>query len=284
LIAVWLGAMWLLSGAQAAVDATPPADLTPRLGYVERLLTESSAAKQVDASGNPQALELKARALEHYDKALRLADDGDAETAESELREAIRLLTDAAHAAHGDAAVSQKQSEDYGRRRDSVVALATAHDRIAAEKGLQDMNRELQAEVDAGLQASDGLLQQGRPDEARARLDATYEAVKLSLEKLRGGDTLVRELRFESKQDEYAYELDRNDTHRMLVQVLLADKMQAGAVRQTADEFIANAEELRSRAESAAAKAHYEEAIELLEQSTREFIRAIRSAGVYIPG
>jgi len=284
LIAVWLGAMGALCVAQAAVDATPPADVTSRLGYVERLLTESSAAKQVDASGNPQALELKAQALEHYDKAVRLADGGDADAVERELREAIRLLTDAAHAAHGDAAVSQKQSEDYGQRRESVVALARAHDRIAAEKGLHDMNRELQAQVDAGLQASDRLLQQGSPVEARARLDASYEAVKVSLEKLRGGDTLVRELHFESKQDEYAYELDRNDTHRMLVQVLLAEKMQSSAVRRTADEFIAKAEELRSRAESAAAKARYEEAIELLEQSTRELIRAIRSAGVYIPG
>jgi len=279
----WLGAMWVLPVPATAGDA-PQADVASRLGYVERLLTESSAAKQVDASGNAQALELKAQARDHFDRALRLADGGDPETAESELREAIRLLTEAAHAAHGDAAVSKKQSEDYSQRRDSVVALARAHDRIATEKGLDAMNRELQAEVDAGLQVADGLLQQGEPNEARARLDSTYESVKVSLEKLRGGDTLVRELRFDSKRDEYAYELDRNDTHRMLVQVLLAEKMQASAVRQSADEFIANAEELRVRAESAAARERYEDAIELLEQSTRELIRAIRSAGVYIPG
>jgi hypothetical protein len=41
---------------------------------------------------------------------------------------------------------------------------------------------------------------------------------------------------------------------------------------------------LREDAESAAGEEQYEEAIELLEESTKELIRAIRSAGVYIPG
>ena len=98
------------------------------------------------------------------------------------------------------------------------------------------------------------------------------------------GDTLVRELNFETPEDEYLYELDRNETHRMLVEVLLAEKMQASPMRKTADGFIAQAGELRKQAEEAAGKKKFEEAIDLLEASTKEFIRAIRSAGVYIPG
>ena len=115
-------------------------------------------------------------------------------------------------------------------------------------------------------------------------LDGTYEAVKTSLESLRGGDTLVRELHFETKEDEYLYELDRNDTHQMLVQVLFAEKMESSPMRGTAETFINKAVVLREDAESAAGKKKYEEAIELLEESTKELIRAIRSAGVYIPG
>jgi len=108
--------------------------------------------------------------------------------------------------------------------------------------------------------------------------------VKTSLESLRGGDTLVRELHFETKEDEYLYELDRNDTHQMLVQVLFAEKMESSPMRGTAETFINKAVVLREDAESAAGKKKYEEAIELLEESTKELIRAIRSAGVYIPG
>jgi tetratricopeptide (TPR) repeat protein len=274
----------IMSVVDAQADPAKSPDTSARLNYVERLLTESSAAQKVESSGNPQALELKAEAKSHFDKARALYDGGDSEAAEAELGEAIKLLTEAARAANGEAKVSQKQTDDYGQRRESVEALAKAHERIAAEKGLEDLNRELQATVSADLSASDALLQEGKGKEARAMLDNTYEGIKVSLEQLRGGDTLVRELHFETKEDEYLYELDRNDTHQMLVQVLFAEKMESSPMRATAETFINKAVVLRENAESAAGKKKYEEAIELLEESTKELIRAIRSAGVYIPG
>ena len=273
-----------VAGEAAVAEAAASNDVSSRLVYVERLLTESSAAKKVDASGKAEAIQMKADAQAHFDKAKTLVDSGDNEAAEAELREAIRLMTTAARAANGDAKVSQKQTDDYGSRKESVTALATAHDRIATEKGMKDMNAALQQKVAADLAASDELLAAGKGDEARAMLDQTYESVKASLESLRGGDTLVRELNFETPEDEYHYELDRNDTHRMLVEVLLAEKMQASPMRKTADGFIAKAGELRVQAEQEAGKKKFEEAIRLLEESTKEFIRAIRSAGVYIPG
>jgi len=273
----------VLHGPSRAESPTAP-DMSSRLVYVERLLTESSAARRVDASGNAEAVEMKAQAQAHFDEARKLVDGGDHEAAEAELREAIGLMTAAARKANGDSTVTQKQSDDYGSRKESVQALAKAHDRIATEKGMQEMNRALQEKVDADLAASDKLLSDGKGAEARARLDAAYESVKASLEELRGGDTLVRELNFETPEDEYLYELDRNDTHRMLVEVLLAEKMQASPMRKTADGFIARAGELRQEAEEAAGRKKFEEAIGLLEASTKEFIRAIRSAGVYIPG
>jgi hypothetical protein len=282
----------VLVGATIALSATgdvraespTPQGVKAKLGYVERLLTESSAAKKVEQSGNSQAIAMKADAQAHFDRATEFDAAGDTGAAEAELRESIRLLTEAARAANGEAAVTPKQSNDYGQRRDSVEALAKAHDRIATEKGLDDMNRELQTRVAAELSASDTLLEEGNAVEARAKLDATYEAVKSSLESLRGGDTLVRELNFETKEDEYLYELDRNDTHQMLVQVLFAEKMESSPMRATAEGFIDTALALRTDAENAAEKKKYEDAIELLEKSTKELIRAIRSAGVYIPG
>jgi tetratricopeptide (TPR) repeat protein len=274
----------LLLTGDVHAESDKPQDTAAKLGYVQRLLTESSAAKKVEQSGNAQALEMKAEAQARFDRATELHEAGDVDAAEIELRESIRLLTEAARTTQGESTVTPKQSNDYGQRRDSVEALAKAHDRIATEKGLDDMNRELQAKVADDLSASDALLEEGNAGEARAMLDATYEAVKSSLETLRGGDTLVRELNFETKEDEYLYELDRNDTHQMLVQVLFAEKMESSPMRATAEGFIDTASGLRTDAETAAAKKNYEEAIELLEKSTRELIRAIRSAGVYIPG
>lgn len=276
--------VWLLPAAAVAAEPVEKTDVSARLVYVERLLTESSAARKVDDSANSEAIRLKDEARSHFDRARELADAGDADAAEAELGQAIRLLSAAAKSANGEMKVSRKQSDDYQSRRESVMALAEAHDRIAKEKSEGGMNTALQENVAAELAIADGLLEQGQGDEARAKLDATYESVKVSLEGLRGGDTLVRELSFETKAEEYAYEVDRNDTHMMLIEVLLAEKMESSPMRGSAEKFIGNARELRAQAENAADKEHYEEAISLLEQSTKELIRAIRSAGIYIPG
>lgn len=279
-----LASTLVLFSLPAQADPTTSSNMSSRLVYVERLLTESSAAQKIEESGNAEALDLKAKATSHFDNARRFNDSGDVESAETELREAIQLITTAVQTVNGDVAVSSKEADDYARRKESLQALAAAHDRIASEKGEKGMNRTLQDKVASDLDAADTLLAQGKPDEARAALDSIYETVKVSLEGLRGGDTLVRELNFETPEDEYRYEVDRNDTHRMLVQVLLEDKMENSPMRASAEKFIDNAEALRSEAEGVAGNGQFEEAIGLLEKSTKELIRAIRSAGVYIPG
>ena len=81
----------LTSGVQA--EPVRSQDTSARLGYVQRLLTESSAARKVEQSGSAQAREMKAQAQAHYDKAVALYDAGDREAAEAELAESIRLLT-----------------------------------------------------------------------------------------------------------------------------------------------------------------------------------------------
>jgi hypothetical protein len=48
--------------------------------------------------------------------------------------------------------------------------------------------------------------------------------------------------------------------------------------------FVAKAKELRTQAEAAAAKRDHAQAVKLLEDSTVELVRAIRNAGIYIPG
>jgi len=260
------------------------AAIASRLSFVEKLIFESSAARKVEESGKAEALELRAEAEKHFTAAQSKNASGDTAGAEEEINEAVRSMRAAVQAAGDADQVSEKKSADFARRRESVEALTLAHERIATEKGLGDRHRELAQRVDAELHAADALLVEGKADEARAALDSTYETVKVSVESLREGETLVRELKFETKKDEYLYELDRNDTHRMLIQVLLAEKMEDERARTTAEGFISKAQSLRAEAETEAGRERFEQAIGLLEESTKELIRAIRSAGIYIPG
>jgi uncharacterized protein YfcZ (UPF0381/DUF406 family) len=112
-------------------------------------------------------------------------------------------------------------------------------------------------------------------------LDRAYLTARVSIESMRRGDTLVRSLNFASKREEYDYEIDRNDTHAMLIKVLLADRKDAAGAMAP---FTEKAATLRSEAEAQAKKGDHAAGIKLLEDSTRELVRAIRSGGIYIPG
>jgi len=88
-----------------------------------------------------------------------------------------------------------------------------------------------------------------------------------------------------SKEEEYHYEIDRNDTHLMLIKVLVEEKRANNpALDQQVQGFVVKAKDLRTAAETAAAKRDHAQAVKLLEDSTVELVRAIRNAGIYIPG
>ncbi|MBF0383741.1 MAG: hypothetical protein HQL69_22210 [Magnetococcales bacterium] len=78
------------------------------------------------------------------------------------------------------------------------------------------------------------------------------------------------------------FEIDRNNTHQMLVKMLLESKSES--TKKRAEKFVIKANELRKKADKLAARKKYKEAIATLEASTKELVRAIRVGGVFIPG
>ena len=99
-----------------------------------------------------------------------------------------------------------------------------------------------------------------------------------------GGETLIRTLNFETPEDEYAYELDRNDSLRMLVEVLLSERMaDSERLAEQVDRQVKEAASLRQKGETLAGANRFNEAIATLEASTLQLVQAIRSAGIYIP-
>src|SRR6185369_6696440 len=110
------------------------------------------------------------------------------------------------------------------------------------------------------------LASAGKYQEGRAELDRAYLVAKAGVSAMRSGDTLVRSLNFATKAEEYQYEIDRNDTHQMLIKVLVDEKRATNPqLDQQVSGFVAKAKELRSAAEASAARKGFEEAIKQLE-------------------
>jgi hypothetical protein len=265
----------------------PPEDaeqLERRLSSVEKLIEKSSAARQVDAANNAQALDLRNQA-----RALRLqAEDtfagGKLVEASRLLDQAAKKMFEAARMAAPEQLAGDKKKRDFASRLESVKALLAAQKRISVEKKLGAEGIAATNKLEAQMLEATALAGAGKLDQGRALLDQVYFTTKVVIEGLREGDTLVRSLDFPTKEDEYLYEVDRNDTHKMLVKVLLDEKRASDAsLEGLVKAYLDKSASLRDQAEALAGKREFEAAIKFLESSTRELVRAIRRAGVYIP-
>lgn len=279
-------ALCLCAGAAQAQNRPAPdrVQLERKLGSTAALIESSSGAKQVDASGVAAAVAQRGRARELHGAAGEALRAGRLDEAARLLDEASRAMFDAVRLAAPAQATASRDRSDFDARMESTRVLLEAHKRISAEKGAGARTAELSQRIEALVAEASELARNGRIAEGRRTLDQAYLAVKAAIGGLRGGDTVVRSLNFASKEEEYRYEIDRNDTHRMLVQVLLKDRRGNAGVDGMVESSLQAAARLRQQAEQQAGQREHARAVQTLEDSTRELVKAIRSAGVYIPG
>ena len=278
--ALAIGLALTLAVPPALTQQPPPPN---RLESIGKLLEASSAARSVSDDDDPEVQRLYARARDLYRKAVDAAGRGETERRDSLLDAAARTMFEAVRLVdtpiHAD-----KGRFDFDRRRDSIEALAEAYLRVASEKGQAQEGRALDARIRAELDAAGQLLDDGDLAGARGGLDRAYAHLRGALGEIRDGDTLVKSLVFETPEQEYLYELDRNETHRMLIGVLIDEKLEDPSIRARVAPYLDRAVETRRAADASAAKRDFETAIQELDASTREYVRALRLAGVYVPG
>ena len=257
-----------------------------RLQSVEKLLETSSAAQKIKGSGNQAAKQKHQQAVALYQQARKADSKGNEQQVSDLLKQATKTMFEATRMVEKDETFLAKDLNDFLARKESVQALCTAYENIAKEKGLtHEKEDELHQFVHTRVDQAVALKDKNRVKEGRKMLDEAYVAAKVAIEHVRGGETLVHSLNFANSEEEYHYEIDRNDTHRMLVDVLLKEKMSKNAsARAMVDKFLGKADALRKVADGQAADGEYENAVTTLEKSTKEIVRAIRSAGIYIPG
>lgn len=288
-LAAFLFAALIALPAAAQVQAPQAPQATPtkesverRLESVKTLIEKSSAAKQVDAAGGDEAAKRRERARSLHQQATKAYEAGDYAAANGLLDQAAREMIGSVRKSGPEQVTGDKKQTDFNNRLESVKALQDALKRVSSEKQAGQQSAEAAKKVDQLVMEAVAQRDAGKIDQGRVTLDQAYYTAKVAVQNLRHGDTLVRELKFETKEDEYRYEVDRNDTHQMLIKVLVEGK--EGTTDAMIRDRVKQADALRKEAEALAAKKDFEGAIKKLEDSTRELVKGIRAAGIFIPG
>lgn len=273
-------------------DNKPEADYEKRLGSIKALLdAHERAAKEKGKS------EISVKLRSETATLLRGADQhtraGEYEEALNQANLAYAAVKQALNELRGGETLGQiaavstdstaRQNEDYETRLRSINALLDAYQRIASEKSQVSQSKALNEQVNALLGKASRAAATRKYEDANSALKVAYEQVRDALEKLRGGETLVRTLNFATPEDEYRYELDRNETYRMLITMLIEEKKTIN-IDARVQQFLDEAGAYRKKAEMEAGNGDYAQGIKIMEQSTRSLIQAMRNAGIFIPG
>lgn len=273
-------------------DHKPEADYEKRLNSIKALL--DAHARAAAEKGKQQTTDqLRSEIAPHLQEAEIQAKAGDHVVALNEANLAYAAVQKALNELRGGETLGQismvtndgssRQAEEYETRLRSINALMDAYQRIAAEKSQNIQSKSLTDQVNTLTQKAQRASAAKNYDEANGTLKVAYSQVRDALEKLRGGETLVRSLNFATPEEEYRYELDRNDTYRMLIKMLIDEKKTMG-VDSRVQQFLDEAGAQRALAERQAASGDHGQAIKTMEQSTHTLIQAIRNAGIFIPG
>lgn len=251
---------------------------------VEMLLTKSSVAAAVNVANQEPGSEQEPTAQYYFEKAKDAHKAGNKPLAAEYLEKAKKAMLSAGRKVGAKSSHDEKLRKDYQKRVASTESILDALKRVNQEKQPAVDGNRIEQQISAQLAVAEQFFKAGDLDKANQQANSTFLLAKQSMINLRDGDTLVRSLNFANKEEEYRYELDRNATHKLLVTLLLQDKLSEPTVKAQVDQHMASAESLRADAAAQAKSGGFELAVQTLEKSTQKIIHAIRAAGIYIPG
>ncbi|MBX9633565.1 MAG: hypothetical protein K2X44_01165 [Magnetospirillum sp.] len=280
-----LGGMPALAQSQDAPRMpVTTANIDQKAKFVSNLVTSSASVRAIEQSGDTDAIQALQNARKMVVEATKDAADGKAQIADDKLNKALELVMTNTRRVSETSVKGTRAQQLYDSRMASVKALLEAFDRVAKEKGAASKVADRRAGIITHIAEIEAMAKSGNVEGAVVQLDKAYSSITTEVAALREGDKLTKELSFASAEEEYVYEIDRNDSHVFLLKLTLSEKPPHPSFAPQIDSMKAESEALRKLGEEKAKGKDYAGAIKALGESTDKLIKALRMAGAYIPG
>jgi hypothetical protein len=276
---LWVGAAW----AQQQVEAKSEIE---RLISQKALMLEAYLGSQraADAlrSGEPKNIEVVERARADLAEGAEALGKGDLKRAEQSLNAGLRQVSTLVLQQGARAANPAAKKGEFRARRSQIDSFIRSLEAASDAAPLSPWTGRL-AVARKGLQQADALNDQEKYAEASARLVSIYEDVVVLIGEARRNQSIVYRLEFATPAQEFAYELERNKSYEILVDIAIAEmKNPDKALLPYIQRLVGESRELREQAGVHAAGGDHIKAIGTLENATKQLVRALRSAGVMV--
>lgn len=272
----------LFSGgnAFAASEADRYGDIYNKNKLLGWLVNDSPVSKRIEVSGDDQAKQQLQRSQEMWGQALEHNEKGEYELAEGHINQGLKLMTKLSRKVKDEDRVKQARIELYKQVKEHVDMFVVAFDRVAEEKGKDHISGMLDRdELEKVISRADDAYEDGDLALANHLMRQAADMVDIALSDARHEDVLLHELTFESLEEEYAYEIDRNESYIQLIDLMQIKTAPSQASAAYVQKMIEENTILREQAEVLASEGNLQQGILVLENGTDKLSRALRVSG-----
>lgn len=275
-----------VAAEQATRVPVSKATVDQKLQLVENMAFRSVAAKTIAGSGDKEAIAALDKAKSLVEEAKKANAAGQFKDADDKLNEALKLINDQSRRLTLPTQDAERGKVLYDRQRHAVETFLNAYERVASDpkSGTAQLPKEHTSWIAGKLSEADALFAKGQHEKARELLEAAYERTRDLIRNMRAGQTLTRSLEFATPEEEYKYELKRNDSFFALLEFAVVEKSPTGSIVERINQSRDKAREVRGAAEALAKKGDFPGGITELNSSTNMLLQAIRLSGIYVPG
>jgi len=244
------------------------------------LANRSPSMQRIEQSDDAEAKQLLENARQAYQQANIFLTKNKFEQSGQFIDEGLRALSQAAQSV-----VDIRRQDDRFRRlysdlKERVASFIKAFQAVVLEKGTKAVDLLDQGMVQELVAEAEDLAQAEHFKEANQRLVTAAGMLESALSRARDKETLVHALVFNSPEEEFAYELQRNDSYELLIKLMVSEETIVGSAQGYIQKKAVENQRIKEAAKALAEQGDLKAALSKIENATEQLVKALRMGGV----
>ena len=267
-------------GAFAASEEDRYGSIYNKIKLLDWLVNDSPVTKRIEISNDARAKQQLQRSQEMWEQAVEHNEKGEYDLAEGHINQGLKLMTALSRKVRDEDRVRQARVDLYKQVKRHVDMFVVAFDRVAEEKGENQVKDSLDRDqLDKITSKAEMAYENDELVLANHLIRQAADMVDAALSDARHADVLLHELTFESLEEEYAYEIDRNESYIQLIDLMQKKTAPSQASADYVQKMIDENTKLRQQADVLVSQGNIEQGILVLENGTDKLSRALRLSG-----
>ncbi len=267
-------------GVFAASEEDRYGSIYNKIKLLDWLVNDSPVTKRIEISNDARAKQQLQRSQEMWEQAVEHNEKGEYDLAEGHINQGLKLMTELSRKVRDEDRVREARVDLYKQVKRHVDMFVVAFDRVAEEKGENQVKDSLDRDqLDKITSKAEMAYENDELVLANHLIRQAADMVDAALSDARHADVLLHELTFESLEEEYAYEIDRNESYIQLIDLMQKKTAPSQASADYVQKMIDENTKLRQQADVLVSQGNIEQGILVLENGTDKLSRALRLSG-----